>query len=106
MEVPRLEVEWEQDLQLLVYTTATAIPDPSHVCSLSHICELHHSLRQCWILDPLSEAKDRTHILINISHILNLLSQNGKSWVFLLLLLLFLFFFLGTTMPSIIWRRS
>jgi len=35
MEVPRLGVEWE--LKLLVYATAVATPD------LSHICELHHS---------------------------------------------------------------
>ena len=34
----------ESELQLPVYTTATATPDPSH------ICDLHHSLRQRWIL--------------------------------------------------------
>ena len=45
MEVPRLRVELE--LQLLVYATATAIPDPS--CT----CDLHHSSRQRWILNPL-----------------------------------------------------
>ena len=38
-------------------TTAMAIPDPS--C----IHELRHSLQQCRILNPLREAKDRTHIL-------------------------------------------
>ena len=35
MEVPRLGVQSE--LQLLVYTTATAMPH------LSHVCDLHHS---------------------------------------------------------------
>ena len=35
MEVPRLSVELE--LQLLAYTSATAMPD------LSHVCDLHHS---------------------------------------------------------------
>ena len=50
MEVPRLEVESE--LWLLAYTTATATRDPS--C----ICDLHHSLRQYWILNLLSEARD------------------------------------------------
>uniref|UniRef100_A0A8D0RRC0 Glycerophosphodiester phosphodiesterase domain containing 1 n=1 Tax=Sus scrofa TaxID=9823 RepID=A0A8D0RRC0_PIG len=25
-----------------------------------HVCSLHHSSRQCWILNPLSEARDRT----------------------------------------------
>ena len=52
MEVPRLGVESEP--QLLTYATATAIQDPSH------ICDLHHSSRQRWILKPLSEARDQT----------------------------------------------
>ena len=55
MEVPRLGVELE--LQLQVYTTATAISDPSHVF------DLYHSSRQRWILNPPSEARDRTCIL-------------------------------------------
>ena len=50
MEFPRLEMELE--LQLLACTTATAIPD------LSHVCDLHHSAQQLPILNPLSEAKD------------------------------------------------
>ena len=54
MEVPRLGVELE--LQLLAYTTATAIPDPKCV-------------QQCWILNPLREARDRTYILMNTSRI-------------------------------------
>ena len=52
MEVPRLGVKSESELQLLDYTTAT--PD------LSHICDLHHSSWQRQILNPLSEARDRT----------------------------------------------
>ena len=32
-----------------------------------HICDLHHSLRQQWILNPLSEARDPTHILMDIA---------------------------------------
>ena len=51
MEVPRLGVEWE--LYLLAYTTATAMSDPSHICSL------HHSSQQHWILNPLIEARDQ-----------------------------------------------
>ena len=43
MEVPRLGVESE--LQLPVYTTATAMWDPS--CA----CDLHHSLQQHQILN-------------------------------------------------------
>ena len=50
MEVPRLGVTSE--LQLLAYATATATPD------LSSFCELHCSLWQRWILNPLSEARD------------------------------------------------
>ena len=42
-EVPRLWVELE--LQLSAYTTATAMLDSSH------ICDLHHSSRQCRNLD-------------------------------------------------------
>ena len=47
MKVSRLGVKSE--LQLLVYTTATAMPDPSHTC------DLHHSSRQRCILTPLRE---------------------------------------------------
>ena len=61
MEVPRLEVESE--LQLPAYGTATAKRDPSHVCNL------HHSSQQHWILNPLSEARDRTCILMDTSWI-------------------------------------
>ena len=52
MEVARLVVESE--LQLLAYATATATSDPSR------ICDLHYCSQQCWILNPLSEARDRT----------------------------------------------
>ena len=58
MEVPRLGVQSE--LQLPTYTRATAMPDPS--C----ICDLHHSSQQCRILNPPSEARDRTHSLMGI----------------------------------------
>ena len=56
MEIPRPGVELE--LQLPAYTTATATWD------LSHVCNLHHNSRQCQILDPLSEARGQTHILM------------------------------------------
>ena len=67
MEVPRLGVASE--LQLLACTTATATWDPSRVC------KLHHSSHQCQILNPLSEARDQTHILMNTSRLLNPLSR-------------------------------
>ena len=52
MEVPGLGIELE--LPMHTYATATAMPDPSHVC------DLHHSLQQCWILNLLSEFRDQT----------------------------------------------
>ena len=55
MEVSRLEVEWEMQLQAYATTTATV--------DLRRICNLCCSLRQRWLLNPLSEAKDRTCIL-------------------------------------------
>ena len=45
----------------LVATTATAVQD------LSPICDLHHSSRQRQILNPLSEARDRTCVLMDAS---------------------------------------
>ena len=68
MEVSRLGVESE--LQLGAYATAT--PD------LSWVCNLYRSLQQSWIFNPLSEARDRTHILMDISWVLNLLIHNRK----------------------------
>jgi len=62
MEVPRPGVESE--LQLTAYASATAMPDPSHTC------DLHHSSRQRWILNPLSEANDQTCNLMVPSWIL------------------------------------
>ena len=50
MEVLRLGVK----LQVPADTTAIATRD------LSHVCNLHHSSRQCQILNPLSEARDQT----------------------------------------------
>ena len=61
IKVSRLGVQLE--LQLLAYTTATAMRD------LSHVYNLYHSSRQCRILDPLSKARDGTHILIDTSWI-------------------------------------
>ena len=68
MEVPRLGVELE--LQLPAYTIA--MPDSSHVCNL------HHSFQQCRILNPLSEAWDQTHILVDTSQ-LSYTEPDGNS---------------------------
>ena len=43
--------------------TATAMQDPSH------ICDLHHSSWQCWILNPLSKVRDQTHVLMVTSQV-------------------------------------
>lgn len=62
MEVPRLGVQSE--LQPLAYATATATPDPSH------ICDPHHRSQQHQILNPLSKARDPTRVLMDTSRIL------------------------------------
>ena len=59
VEAPSLGVKSE--LQLLAYSTATATRD------LSRVCDLHHSSQQHQILNLLSEARDRTHILLDTS---------------------------------------
>ena len=63
LEVARLGVELE--LQVLAYATATATAMHGPSC----ICNLCPSLRQCWILNPLSEARDQTHILVDTSQV-------------------------------------
>ena len=61
MEVPRLGVEL--GLRLLAYTIATAKQNPSHVCNL------HHSSWQHWIVNPLSGNRDPTCVLMDTSRI-------------------------------------
>ena len=59
IEVPRLGVKWK--LQLPAYATVTVTPVPSR------ICDLQHSPRLRQILNPLSEARDQTRILLGTS---------------------------------------
>ena len=61
------------ELQQLAYATARAMPD------LSCIYDLHHSLWQYSILIPLSEARDWTHIFVDVSWVLKSLSLSGNS---------------------------
>ena len=61
MEIPR--VGTESELQLPAYTTATAMLDPRL------IWDPHHSSRQGWVLNPLSEARDQTCIRNDIRQI-------------------------------------
>jgi len=56
MEVPRLVIKSE--LQLWAYSPAIA------TLGISCICDLCCSLLQCWILNPLSKAREKHHILI------------------------------------------
>ena len=72
MEIPRIEVELE--LQPLADTTATASPDTSHVCGLCH------NSRQCWILNLLSKARDRTCVLMDASQIPLSHDRNSVSY--------------------------
>ena len=69
MEFPRLGVKWE--LQLPAYTTATR--------DRSRVCDLPHSSRQRQILNPLSEASDRTRILMDPSCVCSSRSHEGNS---------------------------
>ena len=52
--------------------TATATWDPSRICNL------HHNSQQHQILNPLSKARDLTHILMDTSLVLLLRSHNGN----------------------------
>ena len=66
MEVPRIGVK------VLAYASGTAMPDRSY------ICKLHHSSRQRCVLNPLSRARDQTHILMDTKQDLFLLSHNAE----------------------------
>ena len=83
MELPRPGFKLE--LQLLAYTTAMATPD------LNNIGNLCHSLQQCQIPNPLSEARDGTHILTETSWVFNLLSHYGNSYFIIFISKYFLF---------------
>ena len=57
MEIPRLGVDLERQLQAYTPAAATWVP--------SLVCNLHCSSWQCWILNPLSETRDGTSILMD-----------------------------------------
>ena len=59
----------KSELQMAAY--ATAMPDPS--------CISNHSSQQCWILNPLSAARDRTYIPMDTRRVLNPPNHNGNS---------------------------
>ena len=63
MDAPSLGVQSE--LQPLAYATATATSTQNP----SRICDLYYSSRQRWILNPLSEARDRICIVMDTSRV-------------------------------------
>ena len=71
MEVPRLGVQSE--LQLWAYTTAVALPDSSMYATYT---TAHGNAGS---FNPLSKARDWTHILMDTGQILNPLSHNRNS---------------------------
>ena len=63
------------------------MPDPSHVC------DLLHSSQQCRILNPLSEAWDRTRVLMDTSQVLNhwVTMETPRKVYFLIMSKIYLF---------------
>ena len=75
MEVPRLGAKIEP--QPLAYATAATLHHShSNAGSELHLWPVPQPAANTWSFIPLSEARDRTHILM---WVLNLLSQNGNS---------------------------
>jgi len=70
-------MEIQSELQVPAYTTATATRDPTS------LCDLHHSSWQRQILNPLSEARDRTKVLVNTSQICYCWATMGTPLSFL-----------------------
>ena len=59
--------------QLPAYAKVKATQD------LSHVCKLHNSLQQHQLLNPLSEARGWTHILMDTTQVLSLQSHNRND---------------------------
>ena len=55
--------------------------------ALSQDCDLYHSSQQCWILNPLSKARDQTCILMSTSQIRFHWASTGTPIIFFLMLL-------------------
>ena len=91
MEVLRLGVESE--LQLLAYATAIAM------WNLSCVCDLHHSSWQCWILNPLSKARDRTHNLMVTSQICFHCAATGTPKTLFFMMRNFLLYLIYNVVP-------
>ena len=77
MEVTGLGAEFE--LKSPSYTTATTTV--TAMWNLSHFCNLHHSLQQCGILNPLSGPRTEAASSRTLYQVLNLLNHNRNSGV-------------------------
>ena len=40
---------------------------PTATWDPSHLCDLPHSSQQCWLLNPMSKARDGTFVLMDTS---------------------------------------
>ena len=74
MEVPGLEG--------LIRAVAVGLSHSHSNPGFEPLMHLHHSSRQCWILNPLSKARDRTRNLMVPSWIRQPLSHDGNSSYF------------------------
>ena len=75
MEIPRLEVKSRAAAACLRHSHSNSNPG-SESCLA---CDLHHSSQQCRILNPLSEARDQIHILMDTSWFPNPPSHSRHS---------------------------
>ena len=50
-----------------IENASTSLHRPTAMQDTSCVCNPHHSSWQCQILDPLSEARDQKHVLMNTS---------------------------------------
>ena len=80
MALPGLGVELEPQLPASTTAAAAATDTPEP----NHNGYLRLGLQQRQILNPLSETRDRTHILMGTSWVLNPLSHSGNPILTLL----------------------
>ena len=94
-EVPRLEVKLK--LHLPAYSTATVLWNTGS--KSSGVCNLHHNLQQCLILNPLNKARGQTCVLMDTTRVCyrwattatpaNIFSIQLVVWLFILLMVYF-----------------
>ena len=65
----------------LIGTRAAGLHHSHSTTRSKHICDLLHNSQQCQILNPLSEAKDQTHILMDTSWFLTCWATVGTPCI-------------------------